>query len=59
MEPSVYRCLICGSQFDEPHFVRERQYHSEVDCTEDGGHYVCPVCGESYFKEVPDEENET
>ena len=45
-----YICRICGVIFDEPHFIRERQYHSEVDCYEDGGRYVCPVCGEDSFE---------
>ena len=53
----MFRCEVCGLVFDQP-FVKE---HSEPrpDCfRERFKEVLCPICGQPYFNELEESEDE-
>lgn len=56
-----YRCMCCGTEFDEPAVREERIWHIPEDgIFEDRLYYVCPICGEeeTYFEPLEDNEED-
>lgn len=47
----MYRCEICGAEFDEP-YVRVGNEHMPDCWMERWKQVLCPVCFEPYFNEI-------
>lgn len=55
----AYRCMCCGTEFDEPAAKTEQAYHGD-GIFEPLYLMVCPVCGieEQYFESLEDNEED-
>lgn len=53
----MYRCEICGAVFDRP--LINEYYEPRPDCFyERFKQVLCPTCGQAYFNEIKENEDE-
>lgn len=53
----MYKCNICGLEFDEPTMKRSVEPMPD-GFFEERAEEVCPSCGMAYFDEMEDPEND-
>lgn len=55
---SGWRCLICGVRFDAPAICVYRENLDGEQGVEARREVYCPICGETYIREIEDEQDE-
>lgn len=48
----MYKCEICGTEFDKPETIRHTEIHDGENGWETQHIPVCPICKNEYFEEI-------